>query len=75
MKDEKEEVLVADANLPRPWYFTDSVIMVAFLGTYPFVLPLVWLNPYYTSSRKVFLTFLILVVSAVLIKTVLLMVK
>ena len=71
MMAEADEPLKVDPNAPRPWYFTNGAVIAVFLCVYPFVLPFVWLNPYYSSSRKVLLTFLILVVSALLIKAVL----
>ena len=50
------------------WYFNTSTIIIGFLCVGPFILPLVWLNPRYSSSKKVFLSVIMLALSAVLIK-------
>jgi len=63
-----EEKLEQTKQGRRPWYFTNVVIMLGFLCLYPFILPLIWQNPYYSSSRKVLLTFLILVTSGIIVK-------
>jgi len=39
------------------------------------VLPLVWLNPYYTSTKKVYLSFFILVLSALAVKGIIILIK
>ena len=50
------------------WYQRSSSLIIGFLVVGPFILPLVWFNPKYSSSKKVLYTVIILVVSALLIK-------
>ncbi|HLF17370.1 MAG TPA: hypothetical protein VI749_00550 [Candidatus Omnitrophota bacterium] len=50
------------------WYFSTSSIVIGFLCVGPFILPLVWFNPRYSSSKKVILSIIILAISAALIK-------
>ena len=45
------------------WYFKPYAFVVAFICVGPFALPLVWINPNFSSRKKVILTAVILVVS------------
>jgi len=65
---EQEEEEKIDPHAPRPWYFRNATLVTGFFLLYLFVLPLVWYNPFISSSRKVMLSFIALVVSALLIK-------
>lgn len=46
-----------------PWYFKASSLVVGFLCVGPLVLPLLWLNPYFTKKTKIVLTAVIAVIS------------
>ncbi len=46
-----------------PWYFKNSVIVIALLSVGPLALPLVWFHPKMTLSRKVLWTAVVLVLS------------
>ena len=39
-----------------PWYFKKSSLVVAFLCVGPLMLPLVWINPYYSLRKKIIIT-------------------
>ncbi len=45
---------------PSKWYFRTYVFVVAFLCIGPLALPLVWINPRYKRSKKIFMTAVIL---------------
>jgi hypothetical protein len=48
---------------PSKWYFRTYVFVVAFLCVGPLALPLVWINPRYRRSKKIFMTIITLLVS------------
>lgn len=52
----------------QKWYFRTSAIVTGFLVVGPLILPLVWFNPYYSTTKKILLTFVILGVSWVVLK-------
>ena len=45
------------------WYFKTSFLVTAFLFVGPLALPLVWIHPKYTLTRKIILTVIVVVVS------------
>ncbi|MDD5174130.1 MAG: hypothetical protein PHV48_04825 [Candidatus Omnitrophica bacterium] len=45
------------------WYFRTYAFVVAFLCVGPLALPLVWINPRYRRSKKIFMTIITLLVS------------
>ena len=47
---------------PSKWYFKTHAFVVAFLCVGPLALPLVWINPRYKKSKKIFITLLTLLV-------------
>lgn len=49
-----------------PWYFSVSVIIVAFLSVGPLALPLVWLHPKYSLNKKIAISVVVLAISFVL---------
>ena len=46
-----------------PWYFKNGSLVVAFLCVGPLMLPLVWINPRMTTTKKIIWTVVIAVVS------------
>ncbi|MBF0483540.1 MAG: zinc ribbon domain-containing protein [Candidatus Omnitrophica bacterium] len=36
-----------------PWYFRTNSLIVSLLAIGPFMLPLVWFNPYYSMRKKI----------------------
>ena len=51
------------------WYFKTSTLIVSFFfGLGPFILPLVWWNPYFSRTKKMVFTILILVLTFLLFK-------
>ena len=50
-----------------PWYLKGGSLVVAFLMIGPFMLPLLWLHPRMTSSRKLLWTTVILIISYFLV--------
>ncbi len=54
---------------PRPkWYFRASTLIVGFLIVGPLILPLVWVNPRYSVTKKIVISVIILAISLFLIK-------
>lgn len=54
---------------PHPkWYFRTSTLIVGFLIVGPLILPLVWVNPRYSWTKKIVISAIILVISLVLIQ-------
>ncbi len=47
---------------PSKWYFSTYSFVVAFLCVGPLALILVWINPRYRRSKKIFITLLTLLV-------------
>lgn len=47
---------------PTKWYFRTYVFVLIFLCIGPLALPLVWINPRYKRSKKIFITFITLLV-------------
>ena len=47
----------------QKWYLKPSMIVVGCLVVGPFVLPLVWINPTYSTKKKVVVTAVILLVT------------
>ena len=47
---------------PSKWYFKTYSFVIAFLCVGPLALPLVWINPRYKRSKKVFITVITLLV-------------
>ncbi len=45
----------------RPWFFKDSVVIMAVLGLLVIALPMVWFSPYYSLRRKVIVSVIVLV--------------
>lgn len=49
------------------WYFKNSTLIVGFLFIGPLIIPLVWINPFYSVARKALLTVVLLAISVALI--------
>lgn len=50
---------------PRePWYLRTSVLILAFLTVGPFAIPLVWINPRFSTTRKAVVTAVIAALTA-----------
>lgn len=50
---------------PSKWYFRTYVFILAFLWVGPLALLLVWINPRYSTAKKVFMTVVTLIISYV----------
>ena len=48
------------------WYFSTSTLIVGFCFVGPFIIPLVWFNPRYSTIRKVTFTIIFIVISVIL---------
>ena len=66
-----KEMLDGNPSLPKekkvPWYFNQSSLIVSFLVTGPFMLPLVWFHPKMSRIAKICWTVLIIGVTAAII--------
>lgn len=52
-----------------PWYFRHSMIIFLFLCVGPFALPLIWVHPKYSPSKKIIISVIVLIISGFLYKT------
>ncbi len=53
---------------PRgPWYLRTSVLVAAFLVVGPFAIPLVWVNPRFSTARKAAITAVMAAVTVLLV--------
>lgn len=50
-----------------PWHQKTSVLVILFLCVGPLAVPLVWVNNSYSLTKKIFITLLMLILSALLI--------
>lgn len=57
------------ADKPKPkWYLKTSTLIGGFLFVGPFVIPLVWISPHFSITKKVVLTTIFLAITFALIK-------
>lgn len=47
----------------QPWYFKNSTLLIAFFCVGPLALPLVWFNPRFSSTKKIVITAVSLVIT------------
>lgn len=52
-----------DKDKKAKWYFKTSTIVIGFLVVGPLILPLIWVHPQYSRSRKIILTIAVLILS------------
>ncbi len=60
------EFLIENKREQRKWFFKTSNLTVAFvcLGPLaPLVLPLLWLNPYFSKKKKIIITIIVIILS------------
>lgn len=50
----------------RKWYFKTYAFVIAFLCVGPLALPMVWFNPNYNSTRKMYITLAALIVTVII---------
>jgi len=48
------------------WYFKPAAIVLGFLCVGPFVLSLVWVNPYWDRRRKIIITLIVIALSVMM---------
>ena len=51
-----------------PWYFKTSTWVAGFLVVGPLIIPLVWLNPHYSKTKKIVIIGICLVITYFLFK-------
>ena len=51
-----------------PWYCKTSTLVIGFLAVGPLVIPLIWLNPRYSTAKKITLTALMVLITMFLVK-------
>lgn len=64
------EFLDGRSKTKPKWFFKKSSLIVGFLMVGPFILPLIWLNPKYSNSKKILLSGVVIVVSIILTQLV-----
>lgn len=47
----------------RPWYYSNSIVVLAFLAVGPLALPLIWIHPDYNRVTKVILSVVVTALS------------
>ncbi len=52
-----------------PWYFNSASLIVSFLVTGPFMLPLIWFHPRMNRTAKIVWTVAVVVVTLLIIKS------
>ena len=52
---------------PEKWYFRGTSLVIGFLVVGPFILPLVWKNPYFSNRKKITITIIIAILSCLLL--------
>ena len=54
---------------PRePWYTRTWLLVVTFLTVGPMMLPLVWINPQYSRTKKIVISSIIIILSYIMFK-------
>lgn len=53
-------------NEKPKWYLTTTTLMIALLSVGPFALPLVWINPKFSLTKKILWTVVTIVLTYVL---------
>ena len=57
------------ADKPKSkWYLKTSTLIWGFLVTGPFVIPLVWVNPHFSLTKKIALTTVFVLITLALLK-------
>ncbi len=51
-----------------PWYCKTSTLVIGFLAVGPLVIPLIWLNPRYSTAKKITLTLFMVLITILLSK-------
>ena len=51
-----------------PWYYSTASLVLGFLFAGPLILPFIWLNPYYSKIKKIFISLGIVILSVILAK-------
>jgi hypothetical protein len=54
------------ASPPKKWYHSNTTIVGAFLVTGPLAIPLVWINPSYSLTKKIVATIIMVALTVVL---------
>jgi len=52
------------------WYFKVSTLIVGFLVAGPFVIPLIWMNPHYSTVKKYVISAVVVIISIALFMVV-----
>ena len=52
-----------------PWFYSNASLIVSFLVVGPFMLPLVWLNPKFSRTKKIVITVILVILTLALIKS------
>ena len=58
--------MVDETKEKTKWYFTTTSLVIALLSVGPLALPLLWINPKYSTVKKMLWTLITLVLSYVL---------
>ncbi len=50
------------------WFFKTSSLVVGFLFVGPFILPVIWFNPRFSTMKKIIFSLIVFIVSIILLK-------
>jgi hypothetical protein len=62
------EIGLGTRDEKEPWYARTAVLITGFLFVGPLVLPLVWLHPRYSSTKKAVITLTVFLITWLLLK-------
>jgi len=48
------------------WYYRNGTLILAFLCVGPFILPLIWKNPYFSTRKKVIISVIIIALTVII---------
>jgi hypothetical protein len=54
------EILNKSDQLKTKWYYSNTIVLIAFLSFGPFALPLVWWHPRYKKVTKLVVSFIVI---------------
>lgn len=64
----KGDLWPAGGTPKAKWYQKTSTLIVGFLFVGPFIIPLIWVNPRFSTTKKVVLTAVFILITVVLTK-------
>ncbi|MCA9407831.1 MAG: zinc ribbon domain-containing protein [Candidatus Omnitrophica bacterium] len=57
------EFIDGNPRQKQKWYLSTSVFVMALFCVGPFALPLIWINPKYSQTKKIVITVIVLIIT------------